>query len=213
MAEPTIVLQTNEGSEGTPTWATIEDAIRWVGPDASAGDLTDPFPAGVIDADEAFFDDTTAPHTGELWHDAATDVKNTAAGRALNQNTLRALETGATDPTVDPPELTAYDDATDAGNRTEPTIAVLAGTAGSSNISFIRAFESTAAAPGAGWGTQVHDGEPSIGSSLDGDTNVEAAATLLAASGNKTFQLAACAPHDSPTGLTPFVYSLQYTWT
>ena len=213
MAEPTIVLQLNENTEAAPTWVTIVTAARWVGPDASVGDLSDPFPAGVIDADDAFFDNAAAPDDGELWHDQSTDSQVIAAGRALNQNTLRTLETGGSDPTADPPELTAYDDATDAGNRTEPTVAILAGTAGSSNISFIRAFESTAAAPAAGWGTQVHDTEPTIGSSLDGDTNVEAAATILAASGNKTWQLCACAPHDSPTGVKTFVYSLQYTWT
>ena len=55
MAEPTIVIQLNEGTEGSPTWVTILTAARWVGPDASAGDLTDPFPAPVLDADDAFF--------------------------------------------------------------------------------------------------------------------------------------------------------------
>jgi hypothetical protein len=37
VAEPTIVLQLNDGSEGTPNWVTIATAARWVGPDASAG--------------------------------------------------------------------------------------------------------------------------------------------------------------------------------
>lgn len=214
MAEPTIVLQLNEGSEGTPSWVTIVTAARWVGPDASAGDLTDPFPAGVTDGDDAFFDAAAAPNDGELWHDQGTDAQITVAGRNTNQNVLRALETGGTDPTADPPELTAYDDATDAGNRTNPTVAILAGTAGSSTISFIRAIETTAAAPDGDWTGQDHDSAPVDGFALDGNQAGEKVicATVLALSGNKTFNLAACAPHDSPAGLTSFVYALQYTY-
>lgn len=216
MAEPTIALELNEGSEGTPTWAAIDTAARWVGPDAADGALTDPFPAGVVDADDAFFDNAAAPNDGELWNEkAGVDTHITVAGRNTNVNVMRALETGGTDGTADPPELTAYDDATDAANRTNPTVAVLAGTAGSSNISFIRAVETTPGAPGAGWTGQVHDVAPSEGSALDGDQagEKEVCASALAASGNKTFGLAACAPHDSPTGLSTFVYALQYTFT
>lgn len=216
MAEPTIVLELNEGSEGTPTWAAIDTAARWVGPDAADGALTDPFKAGVADGDDAFFDDAAAPHDGELWNEkAGTDTKCTVAGRNANQNVLRARETGGADGTADPPELTAYDDATDAGNRTDPAITILAGTAGSSNISFIRAIETTAGAPGAGWTGQTHAAAPSAGAALDGNKASEkvVCASALAASGNKTFNLAACAPHDSPTGLTTFVYAVQYTYT
>ena len=216
MAEPTIVLQLNEGSEGTPSWAAIDTAARWVGPAAADGALTDPFPAGVTDGDDAFFDNAAAPNDGELWNEkAATDVQITVAGRNTNVNVLRALETGGTDATADPPELTAYDDATDAANRTNPTVAVLAGTAGSSTISFIRAIETTGGAPGGGWTGQVHDTAPAAGFALDGNKSGEkvTCASALAASGNKTFNLAACAPHDSPTGVTSFVYALQYTWT
>lgn len=217
MAEPVIQLELNDGIEGAPTWTVIGDAARWVGPDAAQEALTDPFPAGAADGDEAFFDNTTAPDTGELWNEisgAANDVQITVAGRALNQNCLRALETGAADGTSDPPELSAYDDATDAANRTAPTTSILTGTAGSGNFSFIRAVETTGGAPAAGWGTQVHDAAPSVGNQLDGNKAGEkvVCSSVLAASGNKLFQLAACAPHDSPAGLTSFVYALQYTY-
>ena len=215
MAEPTIALELNENTEGSPTWAAIDTAARWVGPDAVDADLTDPFPAGAGDGDDAFFDNAASPNTGELWNEkAGTDTHITVAGRALNQNMLRALETGGTDPTADPPEFTAYDDATDASNRTAPTTTILTGTAGSSSISFVRAAETTSGAPGAGWGTQVHDTAPSVGNELDGNKAGEkvVCATVLALSGNKLFAVAACAPHDSPAGLTPFVYALQYTF-
>ncbi len=215
MAEPTIALELNEGTEGTPIWAAIDTGARWVGKDAVDGDLTDPFPAGAGDSDDAFFDNTTAPNDGELWNEkAGTDTQIDVAGRALNQNVLRALETGGSDGTSDPPELSAFDDATDAANRTNPTTTILTGTAGSSSISFVRAAETTAGAPGAGWGTQVHDGAPSVGNELDGNKVGEkvVCATALAASGNKLFAWAACAPHDSPAGLTTFVIALMYTF-
>ena len=214
MAEPTIVIEFNDGTEASPTWSTITTALRWVGPDASDGDLTDPFPAGVIDSDDRFFDDIASPDDGEFWHDSGTDVKSVVAGRSLEVNCIRVLETGGSDPTADPPVFTAFDDASDAGNRTNPTVAVLAGTAGSSNISFIRAVETTGGAPAGGWGSQVHASAPSIGEALDGDQSGQRVdcAGVLALSGNKPFQLAACAPHDSPTGLTAFVYALLYTF-
>lgn len=216
MAEPTVVLQLNEGTQGTPTWATIGDAARWVGPDAADGALTDPFPAGAADADDAFFDNAAAPNDGELWNEkpAAADTKCTVAGRNTNTNVLRALENGGADGTSDPPELSAYDDTTDAQNRTAPTVAILAGTAGSGNISFIRAIETTGGAPGAGWTGQDHDSAPGSGAELAGNGAGQkvVCASALAASGNKIFNLAACAPHDSPAGLTSFVYAFQYTY-
>ena len=214
MAEPTIVLQLNEGSEGTPTWVTIVTAARWTGPDASAGSLGDPFPAPVLDGDEAFCDDAAAPNDGELWHDNATDIQVDEAGRNTDRNILRVLETGGSDATSDPPEFTAYDDAADAGNRTDPTVWLLAGTAGSSNISLIRAGETTSGAVGGDWATQVHDAAPTGGSALDGNKSgeKEVTAAVLAASGNKTFNLAFAAPHDATAGLTSFVYALQYTY-
>lgn len=210
MVEPVVVLEINENTEGSPTWVAVDTAIRWTGP----GGVGDAFPAGVLDADDAFFDAGAAPNDGECWHDQTVDAQITVAGRNTNQNVLRARETG-TDATVDPPQLTAYDDATDAANRTNPTVAVLTGTAGSSNISFIRAIETTATAPGAGWTGQDHDSAPTEGEALDGNQAGQRVdcATVLATSGSKEFNLAACAPHDSPTGLVTFVYCFQYTWT
>ncbi len=213
MAEPTIALQINENTEGSPTWTTIATALRWVGPDASAGDLTDPFPAPATDGVDAFFDNGASPNNGELWHDAGTDVQITVAGRNANQNVFRANETGGSDGTADPPELTAYDDATDAGNRTAPTTWLLVGTSGTSNISCVRAVETETAGGAAGWTGQTHDAAPTDGNELDGDNNVEAANAVLAASGTARWNLAACAPHDATAGLTSFVYALQYTYT
>ena len=227
MAEPTIVLKINEGSEGTPTWVAIDTAVRWVGPDASAGDLTDPFTAPIADGDDAFFDAAASPNDGELWHDATTDIQIDEAGRNGNQNTLQADETGASFGTSDAPVFTAYDDATDASNRTIPTVWLLVGTAGtndsSNNISCVRAVETTVA-PGSagGWQAQLHDENPqdtgtsvaADGFALDGDQAGEkvTCATALAASGTKEFNLACCAPHDSTSGLTNFVYALTYTY-
>jgi len=214
MAEPTIIFEINENTEGSPTWVAITTAMRWVGPDASAGDLTDPFPAPVLDATDAFFDDAAAPNDGEFWHDAATDVQSQVAGRNSNRNTIRVRETGGSDPTADPPELSAFDDASDASNRTDPTVWLLVGTSGTSNISTMRAGETTSASVGGNWNTQVHATAPTGGNPLDGDKTGEKVVTaaVLAASGNKTFQLAACAPHDSTAGLTAFVYALMYTF-
>lgn len=217
MAEPTISLKANEGSEGTPTWVAVDTALRWVGPDAAQEALTDPFVAPVLDADDKFFDNAASPNDGELWHEkagASNDVQITLAGRNTNQNVFQADETGGADPTADPPELSAFDDATDAANRTNPTETVLVGTSGSSNISLVRAIETTAGAPGGGWTGQVHDTAPTVGAALDGDQAGEkvVCATVLAANGTKEFNLAACAPHDAPAGLRTFVYAFMYTY-
>lgn len=208
MAEPTISLQLNEGSQGTPTWVNIGTG-KWTGP----GGVGDPFPAPVGDADDVFFDNASAPNDGELWNDDGSPTQITVAGRNTNTNVLRALETGGTDGTADPPELTAYDDATDAGNRTAPGVWILTGTSGTSNVSTVRAIETTGGAPGAGWTGQVHNANPSAGSQLKGNTNKVTCAAALSASGNKIFNLAACVPHDSTAGTTSYVLCLQYTYT
>lgn len=211
MAEPTIIFEVNEGSEGTPSWAAVDTAIRFTGPDG----VGDPHAAPIGDGDEVFFDGAAAPDDGETWHDASSDAIIAAAGRNTNQNAIRVRETGAADGTADPPELTAYDDPTDAAARTNPTVWVLAGTAGSSTISLVRAVETTAGAPGGGWTGQVHDGAPGEGAALDGNKSGEkvVCASALAASGNKTFNIAAALPHDATPGQTTFSWALQYTYT
>jgi hypothetical protein len=207
MAEPTIALQLNEGSEGTPTWVGIGTA-KWTGPDG----VGDPFVAPVLDATDVFFDNTTAPNDGELWNDDGSPVQVAAAGRALNANVLRALETGGTDGTADPPELSAYDDVTDAGNRTAPATWLLVGTAGTSSVGCIRGVETTAGAPAAGWGTQTHDGAPSVGAVLEGNVTKVTCASALAASGNKLFNVAHANPHDATSDTTTWVKCLMYTY-
>lgn len=220
MAEPTIVLQVNTGTEGTPSWVTIDTAVRFTGP----GGVGDPFPAPVGDGDDAFFDNDSAPDDGEFWHDTGADLQCVTAGRNANQAVLQCLETGAADATADAPEFTAYDDSSDGAARTAPTVWLLAGTAGSSSISCVRAVETTSAAGSAGgWQAQIHDEDPQVtgtaatadGYELDGDKTGEKVVTaaILAASGSKQFNVAACAPHDATAGLTSFVFQLQYTYT
>ena len=219
MAEPTISIQVNTGSEVTPSWVNVATAIRWVGAGASAGSLSVPHPAPPLDATDSFFDDAAAPNDGTCWHDTGTDLQVTVAGRNTNDNVVRALETGASDATSDAPEFTAYDDATDAGNRTAPTVWILAGTSGSSNVSLVRAVNTTNVSPGGAWTGQTHAADPGTGLSdapadLDGDTanSKVVCTTVLAASGNKTFNIAVAAPHDATAGLTTWVYALQYTY-
>lgn len=213
MAEPVIQLQLNVGTEQEPNWVAIDIAARWVGPDASNGDLSDPFPAPASDDEDAFFDAAAPPNDGELWHDGTSaDAQVVTAGRNTNRNVLRALETGGQDGTADPPELSAYDDATDAANRAAPTVWLLVGTAGTANVSCIRAIETTGGAPGAGWTGQTHDEAPAEGAALRGNASKVTCATPLAPSGSKTFNLATCAPHDAIPGLTTFVYALTYTY-
>lgn len=223
MAEPTIILELNDGSEGTPSWTEIGDYARWVGPGAAQESLNVPHLAPVGDGDEVFFDATASPNDGELWNEIAgggNDVQIAVAGRAANVNVGRMRETGTTDPTVDPPEMTAYDDATDGQNRTTPTAWMLAGTAGSSSISCIRGCDSELGTPTSQWTGQVHDADPF--STVENDGRPWAGdgagdkttfAALLAASGTKTFGLAACLPHDATAGITTFVYQVQYTWS
>ena len=208
MAEPTISLQANEGSEGTPTWVNI-GTLKFTGPDG-VGDF---FVAPIGDGDDAFYDNSTAPNDGEVWNDDGTPIQIDEAGRALNANVIRALETGGTDGTADPPEFTAYDDATDAGNRTAPTLWLLVGTSGTSSVGTVRGVETTAGAPAAGWGTQDHDNAPSVGEVLEGNVTKVTCASALAASGNKTFQIAHCLPHDATPGTSSWVLCLQYTYT
>lgn len=211
MAEPVVALEVNEGTEGTPTWVAINTALRLTGP-AGVGDS---FAAPIADGDDAFFDGGAAPNDGEVWHDTTADAQVATAGRNTNINVLRANETGGTDGTADPPELTAFDDATDAANRTNPTVWFLVGTTGTSSVSCLRAIETTgASAPGAGWTGQVHDAAPSAGNPLDGDQTNEkvVCATALAASGTKEFNIAACLPHDATAGQSTFVWALLYTY-
>jgi hypothetical protein len=208
MAEPTIVLQLNEGSEGTPTWVTIGNA-EWTGPDG----VGDAHVAPVGDNDEVFFDNAAAPNDGELWNDDGSPTQVTVAGRNTNQNVMRALETGASDGTADPPVLTAFDDGTDAGARTNPTTWILIGTAGSSGVGCVRGIETTTAAPDGDWTGQEHDAAPVAGAVLEGTVTGVTCASALAASGNKTFNLAIAVPHDATPGTTTWVYALTYTYT
>ena len=208
MAEPTFEWQLNYGSEGVPTWETVgSDVFRWTGPDG----VGDSMPAPVSGAN--WFDNNTPPDDGELWLDAAIDRFIEVAGRALNQNVLQINETGA-EPTADAPEFTAYDDAADAGTRTSPTTWPMIGTSASNNKSCLRAIETTGGVPGAGWGTQTYDADPSVGSCLDGEDSKLVCAGVFAGSDTKKFQLAHNVPNDvAVSGLISFVYSLQYTYT
>lgn len=208
MADPTFQWQLNYGSEGTPTWETVgSDVFRWTGPDG----VSDEMPAPVSGAN--WFDNQSPPDDGELWLDASTDRFIAVAGRQLNQNVLQINETGG-QPTVDAPEFTAYDDLTDAQNRTSPTTWPMIGTAGSNNKSALRAIETTSGVPGAGWGTQTYDADPSIGACLDGEDSKLTLAAAFAGSDTKKIQLAHCVPNDvGVSGLITFVYSLQYTYT
>ena len=207
MAEPTIALQLNENTEGSPTWVNIGTA-KWTGPDG----VGDPFVAPVLDATDVFFDNAAAPNDGELWNDDGTPTQVTVAGRALNANVLRALETGGVDGTADPPEFTAYDDAADAGNRTAPTTWLLIGTTGTSSVGCIRGVETTGGAPAAGWGTQTHAAAPSVGSVLEGNVTKVTCSSALVASGNKRFNVAHSNPHDSTPATTTWVKCLTYTY-
>lgn len=209
MAEPTIAIEVNEGSEGAPTWAAIDAALRVTGP-AGVGDE---WVAPVADGTDAFADAGSAPDDGEFWHDTTADAQIDEAGRKANQNVLRAHETGGTDGTADPPELTAFDDATDAANRTAPTVWLLVGTAGSSNVGLVRGIETESGAPGAGWTGQAHDSTPAAGSVLEGDVTKEAATSALAADGTARWQIAVANPHDATAGLTSFVWAILYTYT
>jgi hypothetical protein len=208
MAEPVIQLQLNEGTEATPSWAQIDTAARWCG-DAGVGQA---FPAPLSGA--AWFDADTTPDDGELWHDTTTDAQIDEAGRNVNQNVLRAQEQG-TAGTADAPEFTAYDDATDAGNRDAPTVWVLAGTTTTGGYSLMRAVETTSGAPGSNWQNQTHNADPSEGSCLDGNVDFVTCGSVLSTSGVKTFNLAANCPDDPDSGnlFQAFVYCLQYTYT
>lgn len=211
MAEPTIIFEANSGSEGTPTWAVIGDALRFTGPDG----VGDAFVAPIGDDDDAFFDGGASPNDGEIWNDTTVDVQIAVGGRTVNQNVLRVRETGTTDPTADPPEFTAYDDSADGAARTDPTVWVLVGTSGTSNVSCIRAIETTLAAPDGDWTGQDHDNAPVDGFPLDGNKASEkvVCASILAASATKEFGIAGCLPHDSTAGLTSFIIQLQYTYS
>jgi len=206
MAEPVIQLQLNEGTEATPSWVQIDTAARWTGP----GGVGDPFPAPISGA--AWFDDDSAPDDGELWHDTGADVKIEEAGRNTNQNVLRAQEQG-TAASADAPEFTAYDDATDAGNRAATSVWCLVGTTTTGGYSVIRAVETTGGAPGSDWQNQTHNADPTEGSCLDGNVDFVTCGSVIGISGTKTFNLAANAPDDATAGIENFVYCLQYTYT
>lgn len=208
MVEPTFAWKLNSGTEVTPSWQTIgTGTIRWTGPDG----IGDPLPAPASGAN--WFDNVTSPHNGEAWLDGITDYQIAVAGRNTNQHVLMISETGG-NPTTTPPELTAYDDATDAAGRIAPTNWPMIGTLASGNISCLRAVETTTVAPGAGWTGQTYDVEPTEGSSLDGETNKLTCAAVYVGLDDKEFNLATNVPNDvSVEGLITFVMSLQYTFT
>lgn len=211
MAEPIITGEVNENTEASPNWVAIEVAVRWTG----AAGIGNPFRAGIGDAADAFFDGQPAPNDGQFWHDKnAADARVAEAGRNDRRNVLRIRETGGADGTASPPAFTAFDDDTDAVNRADPTSLVLLGTPGSQGVSLVRGIETTAAAPPAGWQSQVHDQAPTAGNPLWGNNagNRVDIAAILAPSGSITLNLAACAPHDSPAGLSSFVYAIIYDY-
>lgn len=208
---PNIKIQLNEGSEATPSWTTIDTAARWTGPSG----VGDAFPAPIGDGDDAFFDGSTSPNDGELWHDTTTDAQVDEAGRNTNDNALRIYNDTGGSATADPPVFTAFDDASDAASRTNPSVWILVGTSGTSNVSCMRAIETTVSSPGSDWQNQVHNSAPGEGNPLDGDQTgekVTCASALGATPGEKTLNLAACAPHDATAGLTNFVYAVLYTY-
>jgi len=205
MAEPTIEMQVNDNTEGAPNWVAIDTAVRWTGPSG----VGDAFAAPIGDDDEAWFDAGASPNDGEFWHDTTTDAQCAEAGRQDKQNMLQVEETGTADPTADPPEFTAYDDAGEAATRTAPSVWMLVGTAGTGSLSIMRGVETTGGVPGGTWTGMEHDVDLN---QLQGNTEKVVCAAILAASGVKQFAVACCAPHDSTPGLSAFVYCLQYTY-
>ena len=71
MAEPTIVLEVNTNTQGSPTWTVIGDFLRWVGAGAAQESLNVPHLAPVGEADEVFFDNVAVPNDGTCWNEIA----------------------------------------------------------------------------------------------------------------------------------------------
>lgn len=206
MAQPTVTIYINNGTEATPSWTEVgsTDTIYFTGPDTTTTTL-DPVTAPAIGAKwaEELWEGTASTHT-----QATTFVAPDNATQ--NANVLRVYF--ANEPTSTPPELTAWDDNTHSTTAVE----MLAGTTETSSTSFLKAAETTGAAPAQNWATYTTatSGGASI-NALKGTDNYIVCSSVASANTEKTFAIACVVPSDATSGTTGHtpVLTVRYTYT
>lgn len=204
MAEPVITFSINNGTEGVPVWVTVTALQKYYFCGAGSGAVT--------------CNNETRPAAGcivvsELWKGDSpygNGVQCTTYTGAVNTNRY-VLKFNLNVPAASNPELTAYDDvaaATAKGNCAVQTKEMIVGTAGSTNFSWLKAYNTTAGAPPPGWtscGDDVYD--------LCGNDHKIDFAGLAA--GDYFFNIVCYLPSDSGAGTTGHdpVLTVQYTYT
>ncbi len=207
MAAPTVTFYINSGTDVTPTWTEVTSSMAFYfgGPSTTGSSL----------------DAVTAPASStkvaeQLWganyptYGSGTKCATYDGTVNTNQNVLSILF--ATNPTATAPILTAWDTSAHSTVNYE----MLAGTAGTSNTSWLKAIETTSGAPGAAWCTAtLATGGAASPNALCGNTNYVQCAGAATANERKIFNFVCFVPSDASagtTGHTP-VLTCKYTFT
>ena len=130
----------------------------------------------------------------------------TQRGKVLKITNTEALSTA--------PKLEAWDDNSHSTTAKE----ILAGTTGTGNTSFIKAYnsgtEASNTAPSQNWCTNTTaTGGSANPNALKGTTNYVTADSTPGASGNTTWAIACCIPSDASAGETGHTGVLTYEYT
>jgi len=213
MAEPAIYFQINSSGEGAPNWVDVTSAQRFyfTGPDTTTS-VADPAPApssGRKIVEELWKGDSPYANGVKCYPYQYSGQNEPPEGPDNNRNILRILYSG--NPITGQARLTAWDDS----NRNTTSTEILAGTAGFA-FSFLKAVETTNAAPGSGWasGGLAVSGAGSR-NQLRGDANYVLTASSAAADQTQTFNIICYIPSDVSAGTgshTP-VITIRYPYT
>ena len=217
MAEPTVTVAINTGTELVPVWTTLVSPggtvsrALYFGGNASTVSWLEPIEVPQIAPINAGTMWVSTPQgfqapTGETLP-ISIYVPPTALVQV--QNIMQVSFVGAA--TVNPPFLTAWDDST----MTTTAKQCIAGTAQSGNTGYFKATESTLGAPVQNWcliGTTNPGGN--IINELNGNANFCQCALFAPAGGVKKFVIAMFIPNDAYlTGAeNNIVFELEYDW-
>jgi hypothetical protein len=207
MTAPTVTFYINSGTDGAPSWTQVTSSMAFYfgGPNTTASSL----------------DAVTAPASGTkvadtLWganyptYGSGTQCSTYTGAVNTNRNVVGILF--ATNPTSTAPILQSWDTTSHSTTAYE----MLAGTAGTSNTSWLKAYETTTGAPGSNWCTATTaTAGANNPNALCGNTNYVQCATAATANETKTFNLVCWVPSDASAGTTGHTPQLtcKYTYT
>lgn len=219
MAEPTvnIYVETAGGTTGyviddvNPNWTAITfgTSIMWItGPDTTTSAL-----------DPVTLPASSTKLAEEIWFDitgAVPAVYAQCPNYGTNTRQYELVVTFEDEACSARPRLEAWDSLTDLESLTEPENEILVGTTGTSSKSFLRAYDSTSAAPGTStWydsATQAADANNN--KCLKGNQSYLVAQADKAANSTWYLKLACVVPYDAGIGVVShdFVLVVRYFW-